>query len=164
MTLPLSNRGLDRSSMGSRRGRLRATSTFWLSAEFLERRCLLSDLPVQTGTVAASAYSIPIAFEPNQGQTDPQVNYLAHGVGYTLFLSGTAATLDLESQNDTAQSTALRIQLLGTSAAPESTPLLPTGGISNYFLGNDESQWHTDIPTYGKVAYQNVYPGVSLDY
>ena len=36
--------------------------------------------------------------------------------------------------------------------------------MSNYFIGNNQSQWHTNIPTYGKVAYQNVYPGVSLDY
>lgn len=165
MILKLSGRVLGRSA-GHVRGRRndRGAREFWLSAEFLEQRCLLSDLPLQAPSVATSAYTLPIAFEPNQGQTDPQVNYLAHGAGYTLFLSESAATLTLQAGNDTSEGIALRMQLLGASAAAESAAFVPTGGMSNYFIGNDQSQWHTNIPTYGKVEYQNVYPGVSLDY
>ena len=164
MILQHSGRVLGRSAGRVRRRNGRGAKAFWLSAEFLERRCLLSDLPLQTGSVALSAYTIPIAFEPNQGQTDPQVNYLAHGAGYTLFLSESAATLALQPGNGTGEGTAVRMQLLGASANPESAALVPTGGMSNYFIGNNQSQWHTNIPTFGKVAYQNVYPGVSLDY
>ena len=40
----------------------------------------------------------------------------------------------------------------------------PVAGTSNYFIGNDPSQWHTDIPNYGQVEEQNVYPGVDLVY
>src|SRR5262249_16053033 len=29
---------------------------------------------------------------------------------------------------------------------------------------DDPSQWHTNVPNYAKVAYQNVYPGVNLIY
>ena len=30
---------------------------------------------------------------------------------------------------------------------------------SNYFIGNNPSQWHTNVPNFGEVEYQNVYPG-----
>ena len=35
-------------------------------------------------------------------------------------------------------------------------------GTANYLVGNDPNQWHTDIPTYASVTYQNVYPGVDM--
>ena len=37
-------------------------------------------------------------------------------------------------------------------------------GTSNYLIGNDPSQWHTDIPNYARVEEQGVYPGVDLVY
>jgi hypothetical protein len=37
-------------------------------------------------------------------------------------------------------------------------------GKANYFIGNDPSQWRTNIPTYGRVRYKNVYPGIDLVY
>ena len=37
-------------------------------------------------------------------------------------------------------------------------------GKSNYFIGNDTRQWRTDIPTYAKVKYEAIYPGVDLVY
>ena len=38
---------------------------------------------------------MPLHFEPNQGQTDPQVKFLSRGKGYTLFLTPTEAVLTL---------------------------------------------------------------------
>jgi hypothetical protein len=35
---------------------------------------------------------------------------------------------------------------------------------TNYFLGSDPSQWRTNVPNFGRVEYQNVYPGVNLVY
>lgn len=37
-------------------------------------------------------------------------------------------------------------------------------GTSNYFYGNDPSQWHTRIAQYGQVEYQDVYQGINLIY
>ena len=36
---------------------------------------------------------LPLYFEANQGQTDPEVRFLARGVGYTLFLTPTEAVM-----------------------------------------------------------------------
>jgi hypothetical protein len=40
----------------------------------------------------------------------------------------------------------------------------PLPGHANYFLGNDPKKWRTDVPTYARVKYQGVYPGVDLVY
>jgi hypothetical protein len=35
-------------------------------------------------------------------------------------------------------------------------------GRTNYFIGNDPSKWHTDVPSYAQVRYSSIYPGVDL--
>jgi uncharacterized repeat protein (TIGR01451 family) len=37
-------------------------------------------------------------------------------------------------------------------------------GVVNYFLGNDPTRWKTDVPTYGGLAYRQLYPGIDLVY
>ncbi len=37
-------------------------------------------------------------------------------------------------------------------------------GRANYFLGNDPARWRADVPSYAKVQYRGVYPGVDLVY
>ena len=56
------------------------------------------------------------------------------------------------------------MQIVG--ANPNATPVAQDQqpGIVNYFIGNDPTQWHTDIPTFGRVEYGDVYPGIDLAY
>jgi hypothetical protein len=54
------------------------------------------------------------------------------------------------------------MQLLGASTTAPATGLDPQPGVTNYFLGNDPQKWHTGIPTYGKVNYAGIYPGIDL--
>ena len=42
------------------------------------------------------------------------------------------------------------------------TPTEELPGKVNYFLGNDPAMWRTGIPTYAKVVYEDVYPGVDV--
>ncbi len=59
----------------------------------------------------------------------------------------------------------VRMQLVGANPNPravEGRDERP--GKVNYFIGDDSSKWLTNIPTYGKVAYSGVYPGVDLVY
>ncbi|MCW3098268.1 MAG: hypothetical protein JWL77_3886 [Chthonomonadaceae bacterium] len=51
-------------------------------------------------------------------------------------------------------------------ADPRATPLTqqPLAGYVNYFIGKDPSKWHAGIPTFGKVGFHQVYPGVDLVY
>jgi hypothetical protein len=45
--------------------------------------------------VVESYSGLPLAFEANSGQTDPQVKFLSRGAGYTLSLTSNEAVLTL---------------------------------------------------------------------
>ncbi len=104
---------------------------------------------------------LPLAFEVNQGQADSSVKFLSHGNGYALFLTGTGPVLAFS--NKTGQQV-LRLNLVGATSHPQVVGLDELPGKTNYFLGNDPRQWLTNVPTYARVLYRNVYPGVNLVY
>src|SRR2546430_3334333 len=56
------------------------------------------------------------------------------------------------------------MKLVGANQAANVTALDELPGKTNYFVGNDPKKWRTDVPTYGKVKYEGVYPGVDLVY
>ncbi len=56
----------------------------------------------------------------------------------------------------------VRLQLVGANATPAVTGRDQQPGKINYFLGNDPAQWHTNIATFGRVEYDDVYPGIDL--
>jgi hypothetical protein len=49
--------------------------------------------------VSESYGRLPLSFEANQGQTDPQVKLLARGPGYTVYLAPTEAVLALRQNS-----------------------------------------------------------------
>jgi hypothetical protein len=61
-------------------------------------------------------------------------------------------------------SSVLRLKLLGAKPAAKVTGAEELPGKANYFIGNDPKKWRTNVPTYGKVKYKDVYPGVDLLY
>ncbi len=63
-----------------------------------------------------------------------------------------------------AEPAVLRMKLVGAKARPHVEGLKELPGKSNYFLGNDPKKWRRNVPTYAKVKYDSVYPGVDLVY
>jgi hypothetical protein len=117
---------------------------------------------------AALYRGLPLIFEANAGQTDPSVKFLSRGPGYTLFLTPTEAALALTKSpadaNATTKATLLRMKLVGANSRPPVSGLEALPGKVNYFIGDDPKQWRTNVPTYAKVKYEGVYPGVDLVY
>lgn len=111
---------------------------------------------------------LPLSFEVNRGQTDPQVKFLAHGNGYTLFLTNGEAVLGLSTQTSKSHAGAhkayLRMKLLGANPTPAVSGIEELPGKSNYFIGNDPKKWRTDVRNYARVQYQSIYPGIDLIY
>ncbi|MDE2060129.1 MAG: SBBP repeat-containing protein [candidate division NC10 bacterium] len=107
---------------------------------------------------------LPMYFEANQGQTNPQVKFLARGHGYTIFLTDTKAILVLRQQSPQAGPTILRMELVGASPKRQVVGIEKLLGRINYLRGNDPTMWRADIPTYAKVRNQSVYPGIDLVY
>jgi hypothetical protein len=105
---------------------------------------------------------LPLVFEPNQGQTDSQVKFLAHGANYGLFLTADQAVLALDkSPKEVA---VLRMALARANGNAAAVAVDPLPGKSNYFIGNDPAKWHRNIPQFARVRYPGVYPGVDLVY
>ena len=106
---------------------------------------------------------LPLAFEANRGQTDARVDFLARGSGYTLFLTPNEAVMALQAGKD-ARRGVLRMQLLGARSNADARPHDALAGKVNYLTGSDPAKWRTNIPTYGKVSYRDVYPGIDVVY
>jgi hypothetical protein len=90
------------------------------------------------------------------------VKFLARGEGYILFLTDKNAVLRLGK--GPRNSSVLRMSLLGANAKPNFTGMEELPGKSNYCIGNQPDQWHTNIPNYRKVAEHNIYPGIDVVY
>src|SRR5262249_47407781 len=146
-----------------------------------------------TARVWDSYRRLPMSFEANAGQTEAGVQFLARGPGYTVALTPTEAVFTLTEPPATtvgranaalgpvgmpgrrglpapvgpgspADTSVVRMQLLGSNPAPRVTGLEALPGRVNYLRGQDRAQWHTGVPTYAKVKYQHIYPGVDLVY
>ena len=135
----------------------------------------------------ANLLKLPISFEPNRGQSDSCVKFLSHGPGYALFLTPDEVVLSLsqataadiargsrriavahsvkKSANERLSNGAiLRIKLAGANPKPSIQGVDPLGGHVNYFIGSQTSKWQRNLPTYGRVAYRDIYPGIDQIY
>ena len=56
------------------------------------------------------------------------------------------------------------MKLVGASPTQRITGKHELTGKSSYFLGSDPKRWHTNIPNFEKVEYENIYPGIDLVY
>jgi hypothetical protein len=119
-----------------------------------------SPVPSHSSQAVQTGYGkLPLAFEPNRGQTDRRVKFLARGSGFGLFLTGQEAVLKMAGSSSPFRMTLAggnaNAQVIGSDALP---------GKSNYLIGNNPSRWHTNIPQYARVRYSQAYPGVDLVY
>ncbi len=79
--------------------------------------------PVASSKPAASnSLSLPLFFEPNQGQTDPQVKFLARGAGYGLFLTADESVLQLQrtvgkQQQSASPASVIRMRMVGANGS-----------------------------------------------
>ena len=92
--------------------------------------------PANPGRVTQARFTegygkLPLGFEANRGQSDPQVRFLSHGSGYTLFLTDQEAVLALptgsqdpkvaslgsnvQNPKSKIQNTFVRMKLVGAS-------------------------------------------------
>src|SRR6476661_971434 len=113
----------------------------------------------------ASYGQIPLSFIANAGQTDPNVKFQVKGAGHSIFFSPNeiafvAFQQPNEPGNQATNSSVVRSSLANSNPNPTISGLEKLPGVANFFLGEDSSQWQTNVPTFNGVVYQNVYQGI----
>jgi hypothetical protein len=143
-----------------------------LAAQTQEKSLKRSVVPVRAIEAFAN---VPLSFEPNQGQTEGEVKFLSRGAGHTLFLTQAKAVLlvarfkgsPLEKNWNTEpriSGTVLGMSFIGASRKPQVLGEEELPGKVNYLVGSNARTWRTNIPTYARVTYRDLYPGIDLTY
>ena len=118
--------------------------------------------PPQPARAATSILArLPQSFEANAGQAGPDVEFLCRGAESTLLLSHDDAVL---VPHGGGADGSIRLRLAGKARHPRGEGRLRQTAVTNYLLGADRRQWHTDIPNYGEVRYPEVFRGIDLIY
>jgi len=117
----------------------------------------------------------------NVGQFDDAVRFLAWGTNGSVFLTDNAlwfTTYESSPAKDTTSKTpsaerlqaqgprqgvALKVSFPNANPHPHLEPFARLDTHVSYFLGNDPTGWHANVPVYGGVRYRNLYPGVDLE-
>ncbi|MFH0731727.1 MAG: SBBP repeat-containing protein [Candidatus Omnitrophota bacterium] len=109
---------------------------------------------------------LPLYFVPNQGQVpDSQVKfYVSSGNRLMYFTPTGICYLFSQTDPDTGVKTWVPVNLsfLDASGNAVISPELLTGALFSYFLGNDLAQYHAGLPSYYKITYTGLYPGITL--
>lgn len=124
--------------------------------------------------------NLPLSFEANKGQANSKAKFISRGRGYTFLLTDDGA--DMSLQRTSVKNQRSKPGILSSTVNEQPVPSEPVTmrllgarrtnvngldelpGKSNYFIGNDPAKWHVNIPTYTKVKYDDVYPGIDLVY
>jgi hypothetical protein len=144
--------------------------------------------PAVQAQVTQNLSAMPLYFIENQGQMDSSIRYYSRGHGGSVFFTkdGIITQYVQYNRNTTSlnklnhinpkdkysrDTTPLHVKgvnihtkLVGSNKNPSITSLQELPGKMNYFIGNDSTKWHTNVPIFQQVQYQNVYPGINLLY
>lgn len=104
-------------------------------------------------SVALQKYAkLPLSFE-RHGASE----FVARGQGYVIDIRGPRATIAPDA------SRSVGIEFVHGRHSP-ATPGKELPGKVNYIYGNDPRQWRLGLPTYERVTYRDLYPGIDLVY
>ncbi|HNQ30634.1 MAG TPA: hypothetical protein PKM87_10990, partial [Methanolinea sp.] len=124
----------------------------------------LTVLPAGAGdTVTVDVSRIPLVFIENQGQKSAEVLYHASAAGHSIFFTPDSVVCAWGG-DDTRPVSSVAITIAGQNpdTCVKGEDLLP--GTANFLIGDDPEKWVTSVPTFGKVRYEGVLPGVDIVY
>jgi hypothetical protein len=124
---------------------------------------------------------MPLYFIANQGQVDERAAYYIQGRDKSLYFTSEGVTFILtrpdplkkdgkapdpgksHAENQPREQWVVKLDFVG--ANPDVRPVgeEKTGAAISYFRGKPE-EWHTGLPTYSRIIYANLWPGIDLAY
>lgn len=136
--------------------------------------------PTSRADVVSRLGEVPFHFEANHGQADARFTFLARGRNCNFQVAPTEALLTLSKLEMPPSGTRGERGLTGGGRAVTTRQLHfefvgaarmarvrgddPLPSRANYLVGADLRQWRQDVPLYGRVRVEQVYPGVDLVY
>jgi len=118
--------------------------------------------PLKSSSVKLEAGfgKIPLYFVANKGQMDKRVDYYVQGKDKSIYFSPGGVTIVLASP---AERWVVKLEFVGADRHVRPLGQDETGAVISYFKGNPEN-WHTGLPTYSRLVYRNLWPGIDLVY
>ena len=140
-----------------------------------------------TVKLEANYGKMPLYFIANKGQLDDRVAYYVQGKDKSIYFCPGEVTFVLNTNSDKIQSIksglidenplrkildkadkvterwAVKLEFVGGDRSVKPQGQEETGAIISYFKGKAED-WKTGIPTYSKIVYENLWPGIDLVY
>jgi hypothetical protein len=149
---------------------LLSSSAFSLQAQHLERRIDRHLLNRRARRRPCASAGYPSPSSRTKGSSTSGLSFVArHGADHDL-LHRDGFVLQLVSrerqeamEEDCITGANVFFTFEGASARARVQGLEELPGRFNYFRGQDPAQWHTDVPTYQKIHYQELYPGIDLE-
>jgi len=112
---------------------------------------------VSQGGVVEQYGKLPLLFEPNRGQANPQARFVARTQKFEVHIvRGGAVFSTLSGRID--------MRMAGGNALSEPEAIGPSPSHTNYLIGNDPSRWLQNVPNIAKVRLPAALPGVDLDF
>ena len=132
---------------------------------------LLSAAPQGSAAPAPAAPAQRLHFEPNVGQTAPEVKFIGRGAGHGLFVTDQALVLTLDGPTRARGGhprpsapparSVVRLDFVGAQA-PAMQALDRQPGVSRYHVGADPRVWSRDVPNYSRLKLAGLYRGIDL--
>ena len=104
----------------------------------------------------AAAEAMPLSFESNRGQSGENVDFIARSASGTSLIDGRGVVHAAPGERR-----AIALTFAG-SADPDPEAAGRLRGTVNYLVGDEPFRWLRDVPTWARVSYRDLYPGVDV--
>ncbi|MDQ6758306.1 MAG: SBBP repeat-containing protein, partial [Acidobacteriota bacterium] len=102
------------------------------------------------------------SFEQNVGQAPAGTGFVGRGLTYSLSLNARGAVLETQANGKVNRAVELVLQNASESSVGTGVKRLPVR--TSYIIGSDSSKWLENVPTFEKVRFSQVWPGIDVVY
>jgi len=107
---------------------------------------------------------LPLYFIENQGQVHDDVAYYIKGADKTLYFTNQGVTFTLTGKGDGKEKRwSTKLDFVNANRKVKPIGAVRQDAVFSYFKGKPED-WKVGLPTYTKLIYEDIWPGIDLVY